>query len=153
MKKKVYLSGPMGGLTYEQAQGWRTDVSNQLDSSIVATYSPLRGVRQTIGNQVMGLFGNEKDPLTTGRGILIADHYDVQTSDAILVNLLDAKERSIGTISEVAWAFAYRKPIVLVMEAADNVHDHAFIRQMADFTVTNLQEAIRILKVLLHPDV
>jgi hypothetical protein len=43
---------------------------------------------------------------------------------------------------EMAWADAWRIPIILAMEAR-NIHDHAFVRQVAAFITGDLDEAIQ----------
>jgi hypothetical protein len=43
---------------------------------------------------------------------------------------------------EMAWADAWRIPIILAMEAG-NIHDHAFVRQVAGFITADLDEAIQ----------
>ena len=43
---------------------------------------------------------------------------------------------------EMAWADAWRIPIILAMENG-NIHDHAFVRQVAAFITDDLDEAIR----------
>jgi hypothetical protein len=56
--------------------------------------------------------------------------------------LLNSDEVSIGTVMEMAWADAWRIPIILAM-AARNIHDHAFVRQVAGFITADLDEAIQ----------
>lgn len=51
---------------------------------------------------------------------------------------------------EIAWADAWRKPVVLVMENA-NIHDHAMIREVSGFIVPDLDEAIRAVTAILSP--
>jgi len=46
MHKKVYLAGPIGSSTYDEAQNWRMDLDHLLQSSsngAIRGYSPLRG--------------------------------------------------------------------------------------------------------------
>ena len=40
--KKIYLAGPISGLTYEGAQDWRDEFSASISAEI-ACFSPLRG--------------------------------------------------------------------------------------------------------------
>lgn len=68
----------------------------------------------------------------------------------ILVNFLGAKKVSIGSVMEITWADAWRKPIIIVMEK-DNVHAHAMIKEVAGFIVSDLDEAIAIAIAVLSP--
>jgi ABC-type proline/glycine betaine transport system ATPase subunit len=42
----------------------------------------------------------------------------------------------------MAWADAWRIPIILAMENG-NIHDHAFVRQVAAFITHDLDEAVQ----------
>jgi nucleoside 2-deoxyribosyltransferase len=75
---------------------------------------------------------------------------DVMRCDMILVNFLGASKVSIGSVMEIGWADAWRKPIIVVMEK-DNVHSHAMIREVAGYIVSNLDEAIKIVIAVLSP--
>jgi nucleoside 2-deoxyribosyltransferase len=55
---------------------------------------------------------------------------------------------SIGTVMEIAWAHAYGKPVVLVMEEG-NVHDHPMIRECSPFIVHTLDEGIELVNAIL----
>jgi nucleoside 2-deoxyribosyltransferase len=87
----------------------------------------------------------------TSRGIMTRDFNDVKRCDALLVNLLDLKERSSGTIMELAWAFALQKPAVVAIEAAGNPHDkHPMIFEAMPFRVATIEEAIDSVAIILN---
>lgn len=67
----------------------------------------------------------------------------------LLVNFLGAKEVSIGSVMEIAWANSFRKPIALVMEKS-NPHNHSMIRRVSDFIASDLNEAIEIVTAALE---
>ena len=79
---------------------------------------------------------------STPQGTITRDRNDVSRCDALFVNFLNSDRVSIGTIMEMAWADAWRIPIILAMEAR-NIHDHAFVRQVAGFITGDLDEAIQ----------
>jgi hypothetical protein len=79
--------------------------------------------------------------LSTPQGTITRDRYDVARCDALFVNFLNSEAVSIGTIMEMAWADAWRIPIILAMETR-NIHDHA-LRQVAGFITGDLDEAIQ----------
>jgi hypothetical protein len=118
-KFKVYLAGPIAGLTFDGAQDWRDEVTEMLASEI-ACYSPLRN-KQFLRNSGVITQTAYANPMASDRGIMTRDHFDCQTSDAIFVNLLGAERVTIGTVMEIAWGFAYRKPVVVAMEPTNNL--------------------------------
>jgi nucleoside 2-deoxyribosyltransferase len=146
-KKKIYLAGPISGLTFEQSTEWRNEVKKMLAPSIDG-FSPMRGKEQLKREAVIvGAYGD--DPLTSIDGINVRDHNDVRTSDAILVNFLGAKTVSIGTVMEIAWAQELRKPTVIVMET-DNIHRHCILEYGA-IVVDNLMDGVQIINEILLP--
>lgn len=56
----------------------------------------------------------EKYPLSCQKGITCHDRMDIMRCDIIIVNFLGAKRVSIGTVMEITWADAWRKPIIIV---------------------------------------
>ena len=93
----------------------------------------------------------EGEDLGTAHAILTRDHLDCQNCDAIFVNLLGASTVSIGTVMEIAWGFAYRKPVVIAMEKEGNVHQHCMLNQSTPFISDTLDHAIHLLVTILTP--
>ena len=147
--KKIYLAGPISGLTFEGAQGWRTYFSNKINPEIQC-FSPLRGKDYL---KMRGpLEGSYDDfPLSSDRGITTRDRNDCMGADLVVFNMLGATRVSIGTMVEFGWADAARVPSVLVMEKTGNVHEYPMVREIAGFRVTNLEDAIAIAEIVLLP--
>jgi len=145
----VYLAGPITGLSHDDAVDWRDEVIRQLPVEIEGL-SPLRGKTYLAG--VESIAHSYPDlPLSSPRGIMTRDFNDVRRCDALLVNFLGTKTVSIGTVMEVAWAFAFRIPVIAVMEPSGNLHEHPMIAEAIGFRVASLDEAVDILEVLLMP--
>lgn len=153
---KVYLAGAISGLTYGEGQSWRDYTVSALASKGINGYSPLRAKDYlkavgVIEQSYQGL----KQPLaalSTDRGIMTRDRYDVESCDAVLFYLLGTGTRvSVGTCIEFGWADAYRKPSVVVIEDEGNVHDHPMTREATGFRVNNLDAGIEILDRILNP--
>jgi hypothetical protein len=138
-KALLLLAGPLTGVSYRDALDWRKYVESRLPDD-VAAFSALRGKRHITNERVLKDAYPEQ-MLSTPQGTITRDRYDVFRCDALFVNFLNSKKVSIGTIMEMAWADARRLPIIVVMEAG-NIHDHAFVRQVAGFITNNLDEAI-----------
>jgi nucleoside 2-deoxyribosyltransferase len=157
MRKSVYLAGPITGLTYGQADEWRGYARGVLDGWCIDGFSPMRaqgedlsnmGVLQDVAPEAYDGAGN---PMLTEKAVFGRDHWDVKTCDLVLVNMLNAQEKSGGTFFEIAWAFAYHKPIVLVMEPNGNPNDHTFVRQSATFRVEDLDVGLAVVRSCLLP--
>lgn len=165
MTKRLYLAGPIAGLTYEQAAlDWRAAVSHALhgyhscdpdqeDHVInIRCYSPMRGkvflkgTGETIGKQ-----GYESHPMSSMQGIIGRDRNDVAMADAVFMNVYGAKAVSIGTTVELGWADAYRKPVILILDKG-GVHDHAFFKGLATYVCDSVQQGIECAKALLIPN-
>lgn len=147
---KVYLAGPIQDLSYGEATEWRVYAKRVLGSVKINGYSPMRDKDYLSSEQKLGGSYDQDDmPMSTGRGVITRDFYDVESSDAVLVYLLGATQISVGTVCEIAWAWQMRKPLVLVMEKTGNVHDHVFIKQMYGFRVDSLDLGLNIIQSVL----
>ena len=155
MTKLVYLSGPIGGLTYKDATNWREYVSNCLPSK-VHSLTPMRGKEG---------WGNPQQPMTErpgivncdSRSITMRDRWDVQRCDAMLVHIPPANwtRFSTGTTVEIGWADAFRVPIVLACErgaAFTHWFDHPIIKGCVGWHVETLDEAIVVLSVMFREE-
>ena len=128
---KVYLSGPITGLTPREASEWRDHATERLTAEgNFVVRDPLRGTARKFPKRRKFVRRNYSDvPDMSGRAFVMRDYHDVMTSDATLCNLLNAKIVSIGSVCEVAWAMQGRKILVIVMEEKGNIHDHEFLKE------------------------
>lgn len=137
---RVYLVGPISGLSYQQAIDWRSRANQALAEHGIETICPLRNTEILEGEEAL-----EQEYSawlwTQARAIVHRSLYDVRRSDAILANFLGAQQRSMGSIVELAVAYERHIPIVVVMEQG-NPHDHIFIREMATVVVDDLDSGI-----------
>lgn len=147
-KPKVYLSGPMTGLNFEEANRWRLTAAELLRPDI-APVSPMRG-KEYLQGKVLE-FDYPDKILSNTRAIISRDYHDTTTADALLVNLKGADRISIGTVSEIAWAYAHRVPVVLVIEDG-NPHVHPMVSEAAGWSTDDLEEACWVLRSILLPD-
>lgn len=146
---KVYLAGPISGLTFDEGQDWRTYVRGVLAQSGIKGYSPLR--QKHFLREAGVLSGSYPNPMATSRGIMTRDHFDVKTADLIFVNFLGAKKLSAGTVMELGWAYAYGKPVVCAIEPDDTVHAHPMIEEAIGYRLPTLDAAIAVTQAILLP--
>jgi hypothetical protein len=165
---KVYLSGPITGLTFDGAESWRAYTKTKLAPGIV----PLDPLRMNEFLKSSGVLA-DTESYTNARGALspieammisdemlgLRDYIDTAKADAVLVNLLGAERVSIGTMLEVGIAYAHRVPIFLVMEDkgslapygsfGSNIHEHCMLRYYASYRTNDLDIAITAINALL----
>lgn len=146
---KVYLAGPISGLTYDQGQDWRVDFSAMMPKRIEC-YSPLRA-KDYLRDKGVIEQSYEDTCLSSDRGINTRDHNDCKTADVILAYLSGASRVSVGTVGEMAWAHAYRIPLVVIMEPMGNPHDHPMVREWIGFRVESFDEAAHVVQRILLP--
>jgi nucleoside 2-deoxyribosyltransferase len=149
---KVYLSGGISDLTPQERTDWREEATYRFLEQRVDVLDPTRSTELEIQSSVVpslpgyggtGLF-------YSSRAIMVRDFNDVRSCDILLVNLLSAKTRSIGTIMELAWAYAFQKIAVVVIESTGNPHDnHPMLIEAMPFRVKTLQEGIDAVLVIL----
>lgn len=144
---KVYLAGPISGLTYDAAQDWRQQFAEACDPRIEC-FSPLRS--KDYLRKYGALEGSyDESPLSSEKGITSRDRYDCMGADLVLFNLLGTQRISVGTMIEIGWADAVRVPSVIVMEKEGNPHDHPMVRSATNFRVETLGDAKKIVEAIL----
>lgn len=153
MSDRVYLGGPIAGLSYAAARnGWRTDFAPLLDPSI-QPLSPMRQEGHLAEIKEIGVHGYDQNQLSSAKGIVAKDCLDIDRSALVVFNFLEAKKLSAGSIWEMGYAKRAGKPIVIIMESEGNPHDHVFIVTSADFRCTSIEEAAKVVNALLLPGV
>lgn len=141
---KVYLSGPISGKDFEGATSWRDEARRFLEGYGIEVLDPMRGKASLQGQGIIEDQPTISDALIADAALFRRDHWDVERCDVMLVNLAESGKRtSIGTMFELAWAWLYRKVIILVLPK-ENVHEHAFVRQAASMRVETLGEALTL---------
>lgn len=144
----VYLAGPITGLSYRKTLHWR-DYAQKVLSPKIVVFSPMRAKEYLAG--VECIEGSYEDiALSSARGIVARDRFDIQRCDVVLMNVLGAKIVSIGTVIEMGWADICRKPVILCIEEKGNLHDHPMFRELASYRVAELEAGIQLAKALLN---
>lgn len=152
---RIYLAGPIRGLTYGEATDWREYAAARLEDAGHTTMSPMRGKEylKAYGPLNGGENGDGSYPafpLSTAQGLFRRDIFDVMMCDAVLANLEQATNVSIGTAMEIQRGYDLGKYVVSVV-TPNTTHDHAFIAQASSLTVPKLEDAIAYLCVVGKP--
>jgi nucleoside 2-deoxyribosyltransferase len=146
---KVYLAGTIGGLSFGDANDWRKKAVDELGWHGIIGASPMRFKDHLEDTDILSHMGYDKNVMSTQKGIISRDRYDVLTCDVILCNLESETNRiSIGTVMEIAWANHLHKPVIAIMKEG-NPHEHAMLSQCIDFRVDTVAEAIDVAKRIL----
>lgn len=165
--KKVYLAGPITGASWNQSEDWRDQIKEEAKIrpeffEDVKFYSPLRGKDYLRNESEIG-DSYSQFKFSTPHAIMIRDHHDVQTCDVVIANLTGATRVSIGTVMEIAWAYAYRKPVICIMEPAEkqvtgfepsvgkNIHEHSMLNEAIYYRAESVEEALMALNHILNP--
>jgi hypothetical protein len=142
---KVYLAGGISGLDYKTATDWRKRMIIDLKAIGVEGLDPMRGKAFLEKEGILQAdCSHIKEVLSSNKGILTRDHWDCTRGDMLFVNFLGAKEKSLGTAMEIAWAWDHQIPIICAMED-DNIHKHGMILEAINFKVTSIEEGIKVI--------
>lgn len=138
MTHRIYLSGPISEVPLRIAQEWRTNFEREiqvLDGPHIECINPMRFANNT--------------PMSEGdaKYITYRDRFDVQRADLLVVNFLYQPNHwaiSIGSIIEMAWADAWRKPIIMAVPAKwkSRLSSHPFINDIVTTIVYSETELI-----------
>ncbi|HRY27862.1 MAG TPA: hypothetical protein P5323_01865 [Candidatus Moranbacteria bacterium] len=131
MKKTVFLSGPMRGVSRDKSLEWRNDAKNKLVN---------------VFNVIHALRGREKkETMPSQKSAVIRDLYDINHSDILLVNDTFENVSMIGTAMEIYVAYTSNMPVIVFGNAhkGDYWMDyHSHVR------VETLDDACKVLKEL-----
>lgn len=143
---KIYLAGPISGLTFDASEVWRNDFKSLIDPRI-SCYSPLRG-KYYLKDRGPLEGAYDENPLSTSKGLTRRDRNDCMNADLVVFYLAGATRISIGTMIEFGWADAARVPTVVIMEPG-NVHEHPMVQELTSFRVSTVEDAVKIAEIVL----
>jgi len=161
MNKRIYLAGPIKGLTYEGATAWREIWADYFKELFIDCYSPMRGKEYLNTVDENGRGELLKDSYTgslfsDAQKITMRDRNDCMNSDLIVFNFLGATpyddfpfSLSIGSCIEIGWGDSQRIPMIAVMEQ-HSLYQHAMITECC-MTAETMNEAMKLAEGILIP--
>ena len=135
---KIYFAGPISGKSGDDVFGYYRSIEKEF-AGLATVLSPMTGKAELRFEKSYDPKGYDS-PVATDHAIVERDLWMVKQADVVFANLYRSAWVSIGTISELAWAHQLGKHTVLAMED-ENVHEHAFVLQMADIRFKQPREA------------
>jgi nucleoside 2-deoxyribosyltransferase len=145
---KIYLAGPISGKSYDEVVDLYRGKAELLRHYGYDVLCPMTGKTHLRNELDLKAYGLNDHPTSTNHGIFERDKWMVSNCDIVLADLSNAESRiSIGTMMELAWAAAYGKHSVVVMQA-DNIHQHAFVLEAADMVFPDIEQAVAYLAEL-----
>lgn len=146
--KTVYLAGPIAGCNKGEANDWRKYVQDHLEGYNIRGISPLR-CEPLIGERYSVGYADPK--FGTARAIGSKNFADVQNCDMTLCYFpaeIVEKRPSYGTVLELGWAFALRRPTIVVTDLKA-LSDHPVVSTCAGWLLTELDEALEVITGIL----
>jgi nucleoside 2-deoxyribosyltransferase len=151
MKLRIYLAGPITGMSKADVFTYWDDARKTFTDLGYEVFSPMTGkdyFRTDLPSEKFKPAGeNSHSPISCDHAIAHRDMWMVNMVDVVYVNLFKAERVSIGCVTEIAWAKAFGKQIIVSMEDK-GVHDHAFIRECATIVFPTPDEAVNYLSLL-----
>lgn len=129
---KIYLSGGMGNLSFEEQSKWRSQVTNAIK------YGDYHCEKKPVFFNPVDYYNFEDTRHRTEREVMEFDLNAVRNSDLVIVNFNDPK--SIGTCAELAIAKELHIPIIGINK--DNQELHPWLIEFTTRMCDSLREAV-----------
>lgn len=129
---KIYLSGGMGNLSYEEQSKWRKQI---IDAIKFGDYDY---EKKPIFFNPVNYYNFEEVRYKSEREVMQFDLNGLRNSDLVIVNFNDPK--SIGTCAELAIAHEMRIPIVGINK--DGQELHPWLECFCDRMCESIKEAV-----------
>lgn len=113
-KVKIYLSGGMGNLSFEEQSKWRNQVMNAI------MFGDYDYEKKPIFFNPVNYYNFQEVRYRSEREVVEFDLNALRNSDLVIVNFNDPK--SVGTISELAIAYEKKIPVVGINDKNQKLH-------------------------------
>lgn len=136
-KVKIYLSGGMTGLSYEEYMRWRKEIINHQ----IFIMGGLK--KEPIFFNPPDYYNFEQEDYVTEKEVMEFDLYNLRNSDIVIVNF-NAPD-SIGTAMELMLAKEFHIPIIGI-DNQDDKEIHPWLVECVSRLCLNLEEAVSYVK-------
>lgn len=128
---KIYLSGAMGSLSYEEQSKWRQQVMDAIKFNYECE-------KKAIFFNPVNYYNFEEVRYRTQREVMQFDLNGLRHSDLVIVNFNDPS--SLGTCAELAIAYDMKIPIVGINK--DKKELHPWLECFCDRMCESIKEAV-----------
>lgn len=128
---RIYLSGGMGNLSFEEQSKWRQQVQDAIKFNYECEKKPI------FFNPV-NYFNFEEVKYRSEREVMEFDLNGLRNSDLVIVNFNDPS--SLGTCAELAIAYDMKIPIVGINK--DGKELHPWLTEFTSRMCDNIKEAV-----------
>ena len=129
---RIYLSGGMGNISFEEQSKWRKQVINAI------LYGEYDCAKKPVFFNPVDYYNFEEERHRSEREIMEFDLNGVRNSDLVIVNFNDPK--SIGTAAELAIAKELHIPVIGIN--ANNIKLHPWLVEFTTRMCETLKEAV-----------
>lgn len=129
---RIYLSGGMGNLSWEEQSKWRSQVINAIK------YGDKDCNKKPVFFNPIEYYNFEEVRQRSEREIMEFDLNALRNSDLIVVNFNDP--RSLGTCSELAIAYERKIPVIGINK--DNAELHPWLVEFTTRMCESVREAV-----------
>jgi Nucleoside 2-deoxyribosyltransferase len=141
VRPSIYLTGPITGVDLTLSDGWRRRLENEL-GAVAAIFDPVKegAVHEPLYRSAGA---TARLPMREfGEALAERNKAAIQTCDLLYANLKGATGISLGSVGEIFWADAFRKPILIVRDEFNNPHDHLLLNAIATWTFFTLEDSV-----------
>lgn len=137
---KVYLAGFIQGSKLKECIAWRLKIREHFE----AKKYPIEWLDPLNGKNLASITADGLKSSTPPHAIVHRDWASVNAADLIVANMDQFGETRppVGTISECAWAFALRKPLILITDDK-NFKYHPFLEYFATAIVPSVDVLLK----------
>ena len=125
---KIYLSGGMGSLSFEEQSKWRQQVQDAIK------FGDYDYTKKPVFFNPVNYYNFTEKRYKSEREVMEFDLNALRNSDLVIVNFNDPK--SVGTISELAIAYEHKIPIIGLSRDGHELHPWLteFVSRMCEST-------------------
>lgn len=128
---KIYLSGPMSGVSFEEQSKWRKQIINEIKVNCHCEKKPVFFNPVDYYNFTEVKYKSERE-------VMEFDLNALRNSDLVIVNFNNPK--SVGTISELAIAYELKIPIIGINK--DEHELHPWLVEFVNRMCKDIREAV-----------
>ena len=129
---KIYLSGGMGSLTFEEQSKWRSQIINAIQ------FGDYHCDKKAVFFNPINYYNFEEVRYKSEREVMEFDLNALRKSDLVIVNFNDPK--SLGTCAELAIAYDMKIPIIGINK--ENVELHPWLVEFTTRMCDDVREAV-----------